>query len=341
MTHSPPPDTLWRTRLQALADGWPRMYEEAEALHQVRVASRRLRETLPVFSDGRRRKKFRKARRSLRKITRSLGPVRELDVAIKTLSEVEAKDPTVRSGIDHLRDLLVAERAEKRAEMVSRLEGLAPEKLEQRLLALTDGRIKTHKRRTDPSRRHDARVWRSVLSARMARRAKALRAAVQRAGAIYLPDRLHVVRVMVKKLRYAVEVGRDARVRGTGAMIRTLKYMQDTLGRLHDFEVLIDRARAAESTLKAGAPQVGAELAALIARLEQECRQLHARFVARRDELRVVCDRAADSKRTLASIHPKPVRVLRAGAVSARPPRRDRAADEPIRGVRERDGRHA
>ena len=44
---------------------------------------------------------------------------------------------------------------------------------------------------------------------RRARRAAELRAAIERAGGIYLADRLHRVRVAAKKLRYALEIQRE------------------------------------------------------------------------------------------------------------------------------------
>jgi CHAD domain-containing protein len=325
MNHSTVPETLWRARLQALVDAWPRMNEEAEALHQVRVASRRLREALPVLAQGRRRKKLKKARRTMRRITRALGPVRELDVAIHALSALEANDPPIRQGVEHLSEHLVAERAEKRADMARRLDKLSPERIERRLVAIVDTGVKPHKR-PGAAKHSESSPWRSVLAARIARRAKALRTAIERAGAIYLPDRLHAVRVTVKKLRYAIEVGRDVRIPRTAAMLRTLKSAQDTLGQLHGCEVLIDRAREAQGTSVSSA-DVGADLNAVIARLEQHCRQLHARFVTRREELLAVCDQASsDLKRALATIRPTPMRVVPAAAPSGRP-RRDRAAD--------------
>jgi CHAD domain-containing protein len=331
MNHSNVPDTVWRARLQAFVDAWPRMNEQMEALHQVRVASRRLREALPVVSDGRHRKKARKARRMMRRVTRALGPVRELDVAIKTLNDLEADAPAARAGIEYIREHLIAERAERRAEMAERLASVTPEKVERRFVALLDVETPPTKRHHGGKKRRPTHKWRSVLAARIARRAKALVNAVQRAGAIYLPDRLHAVRVSVKKLRYAVEVGRDARVPRTASMLRTLKVTQDTLGSLHDLEVLIDRVRVAQGSLKPESSPVAADLDAVIKRLEQQCRRLHAQFVGRREELLGVCDQAvSDLHRVLASIRPAPARVLPAGSGTARPPRRESAADARV-----------
>lgn len=342
MNHPTVPDAVWRKRLRAFLDAWPRMHEDVAALHQVRVASRRLREALPVLSEGRRLRKLEKARRLMRRIARALGPVRELDVAIKALGDLDPTETGSQAGLEHLREHLVAERAERRAGMTRRLESVTPEKIRRRLSSLI-APDRARKRRETPEGKPPPVPWQSVLSARIARRAKALRSAIDRAGAIYLPDRLHAVRVSVKKLRYAVEVGRDVRAAGAAAMLRALKAAQDTLGHLHDLEMLLDRARAAQVAHKPpSASDEGADLGAVIARLEHDCRQLHARFVARRGDLIAVCDQAeSDLQRALAAIRPRPVRILRTTAPHARSPRRDSVADRPAHGARRDDGRHA
>ena len=52
----------------------------------------------------------------------------------------------------------------------------------------------------------------------------ALRAAIDNAAGIYLPDRLHEVRIAVKKLRYALEIASgDLSGSRATARIRTLK----------------------------------------------------------------------------------------------------------------------
>ena len=59
--------------------------------------------------------------------------------------------------------------------------------------------------------------WPARGSAPRGARAR-LRAAIENAAGIYLPDRLHEVRIAVKKLRYALELAaRAERVAGHGA----------------------------------------------------------------------------------------------------------------------------
>src|SRR5262249_8726484 len=95
-----------------------------------------------------------------------------------------------------------------------------------------------------------AKAVRWAVDARVVHRAGCLRSAMAGAGAAYLPERLHTVRMAVKKVRYAVELSSD--VSGTKkatSALRTLKRGQDMLGRMHDLQVLIERIRELQASL--------------------------------------------------------------------------------------------
>jgi CHAD domain-containing protein len=126
-----------------------------------------------------------------------------------------------------------------------------------------------------------------ALAARVVRRAKRLQRSVEHAGALYAQDRLHAVRVAVKKLRYVLELGRDARLAPWTAAIRSLKQMQDSLGELQDREALLARVRAVHAAQ--GKPAVSDALERLTRLLEEEARHYHAQFVTRRDDLAKLC----------------------------------------------------
>src|SRR5688572_29564842 len=89
MSRTTPTDLLIRQRLMALSRSLPGARKgDALRLHQARVATRRLREALPMVASG---SKGRKLVRDIRRLTRALGPVRELDVALQTLDELGAE----------------------------------------------------------------------------------------------------------------------------------------------------------------------------------------------------------------------------------------------------------
>src|SRR5450759_1405922 len=57
-------------------------------VHQARVASRRLREAVPVLTEGLHHSKAGKAQRKIRRLTQALGSVRELDVTLHLIDEL-------------------------------------------------------------------------------------------------------------------------------------------------------------------------------------------------------------------------------------------------------------
>ena len=131
-----------------------------------------------------------------------------------------------------------------------------------------------------------------MLTARIARRATEVRAAVDRAGNLYAPDRLHGVRIEAKKLRYALELARELDRVPTLRALRQLKRMQDLLGRMHDLEVLAGYTRLLDLQVSTRGRQ-HARIAGLLNTIEEEVRRLHATYLAGRpvlDEVIVRCD---------------------------------------------------
>jgi CHAD domain-containing protein len=94
------------------------------SVHQARVASRRLRESVPVLSAGLKGSKGNKARRKIRRLTGALGMVRELDVALKTVDELAQGGDVPRAAIDELRAHVLAERQKRRDAMLERLDAV-------------------------------------------------------------------------------------------------------------------------------------------------------------------------------------------------------------------------
>jgi CHAD domain-containing protein len=280
MKRTNPSELIIRQRLAALSRTLPGARKgDVQAVHQARVATRRIREALPLVARGRAGKSLRK---SVRKLTRALGPVRELDVALMNLDQLRTSGEVSEAAIGCLRQLIAEERQRLGSEMVRRISQYDLQKLQKKAVAATNRGPWTAGPR-DPRRA-------AVAMGRAARRAVSLRAAMENAAGIYLPDRLHEVRIAVKKLRYTLEIAQDLSGSRATARIRTLKRVQDLLGRMHDLEMLIARTRAIQS--RAGAPnlKLSADLDRLVRRLENECRRLHVRYMNERKALRAICD---------------------------------------------------
>jgi CHAD domain-containing protein len=235
-------------------------------VHQARVASRRLREAVPVLAGE--TKARRKAERKIRKLTQALGTVRELDVTVQILDEFAQGTELPRSALEDVRAHVIAERDRRRAVMLHRLRRVNTEKLRARL-----------EEASIVSAVVNSAEWRGALISRVAERVKQLRHAIQAAGQIYAADQLHAVRISTKKLRYALELIADARIAPVRPLVNSLKRAQDTLGKLHDLQVIEHHVAAVQALppTRRGAHDGGLKVVA--SRLADECRHLHARYI--------------------------------------------------------------
>lgn len=267
-------DRLWQKRLNALSAVWPDFLGgETKALHKARVASRRIREALPVVAASAPAGKVRRLKRRLRDLTQFLGPIRELDVELGLLDREADTDGVPRSALAMVRREVAAQRLALRHDL-----GKNPPVGDIRKLIKKLEKIE--KRDQEKGKKEK---WRGVLAARLLNRAKALRASIDAAGPLYTPERIHGVRISTKKLRYALEIAQESGMPRAGALVKALKKHQERLGRLHDFQGLLKHVREAEAS-----PRVGSritELTAYADSLERECRRLHADFLEHRDTL--------------------------------------------------------
>jgi CHAD domain-containing protein len=227
----------------------------------------------------------RKLSRRLRKLTRRLGPVRDLDVLLLLTNDLRGSRRHSDSALSRIEQSVRRDRDAAQRRLVHKHVYVdlrrAARKLEVLLGELED-------RDRGDSR---GRGWRWAIDARVARRASMLMDAAREAGSMYVPDRLHGIRLAMKKLRYAIELSSEAAGgRGTPD-VRTLKRGQDLLGRLRDLQVLMDRVRREQASLPATDLSGSRDFDALVMALEHRCRRLHARYIRERSGLMALCDR--------------------------------------------------
>jgi CHAD domain-containing protein len=274
---------LLRSRLERFTRMLPGV-ETAEtgAVHRMRVASRRLRELLPILQlqHGR----ARKLGRRLRRATRRLGSVREHDVLTQLLDELRDSRRLPDRALKRVADLVRQERDEARGRLSEKDVNAGLKRVARKLEAIAD-ELK------DADRGRSGRAWRWAIDARVARRAAALKHAVREAGSMYVPDRIHAVRLALKKLRYGVELALESTGQKETSDVALMRQEQDLLGRLRDRQVLIERVRRVQGSLAPPDLAAWRELDALVTVLENSCRRLHARFVRDRSALLAVCDR--------------------------------------------------
>ncbi len=280
---------LFTRMLQGLHDG------DVRALHQTRVASRRLREIVPVLGlDG---DVAEKLGRRLKQVTRRLGVLRELDVLAELIAERHESERDSRRALELVESSVAQQRRQLREALPERVSPGRLMRLSARLKRAAK-QVKHAEADTDAApRRAPTHGWRWALEARVARRAHVLETTIEDAGAVYLPDRLHQVRIAIKKLRYAAELATEASGRRSTPELRRLKAAQDLLGRVHDLQGLIEWTRRTQASL--ATPDLGAwrALESLAVALDTDCRRLHARYMRTRPGLLVAAAQASGPAR--------------------------------------------
>lgn len=245
-----------------------------EAVHQARVAMRRLREEVSLAANHYDAEELAVIRRRLKRAAKALSHLRDADVGQRLLQNVTARvspDPAV---VSRLVETLKQDREVAFRKALKTLERLKVHSLKKD--------VQSARRRV---RRQSARI-RSSFRNHLASRASDVRFAMERAGGVYFPNRLHSARIAIKRLRYAIELAdRMDFVRPAGAL-GPLKKAQELLGEAHDREVLADALIQS--------PTNSSESADDVARLEQavrsEIRELHQQYLGLRPEIVAVCD---------------------------------------------------
>jgi triphosphatase len=216
--------------------------QDAEYLHQMRVALRRLRALSSLYADLLRARERKAMVRELRWLAQTLGPARDADVFAEDIW------PPLRAALGDsalMRDLDRMWQAARRREAVIAHRALASQRHEQLMQHLE------HWVRQPPWMRAGGREPREDQEARdfgraaLDRHVRRVRAA-GRARRRHTAEDLHRWRVRIKKLRYIMDalgaLFPVARVRKT---LEALSALQDVLGELNDLAVAAQKLDAA------------------------------------------------------------------------------------------------
>ena len=225
-----------------------------EELHDMRVATRRLRSALTLLKSYLQAEHLPAAVQGLRETASTLGRVRDLDVS---LARARAYQSGLADGESEafapLIDELVARRAAARAALLAHLDGPAYKALVRDFEALlAEVEQPTKRAAQDRDRVH------SIAPRLLHIRWQGVRAydPVLEGAPIGL---LHALRIECKHLRYALEFFEAALPGPVAEMIKNVVAMQDHLGNLHDADVsvamlnrfLAGRAGAEDAPIKA------------------------------------------------------------------------------------------
>lgn len=251
-------------------------FADPEAVHDLRVASRRLRETLATFRDAAPRKLVQRAVASAKEVTRAFGTTRNADVGAALLREIADESPAAAPAALSLAGHLASRAGRLRRKAEAAFAGGEAETLRRRV-----GRVVAALERGAGAPAGAERPVGDLAREALARRVARLYRREPAWGDPGAVRALHATRIAAKRLRYAVEIFEPLFVSGYADQLGRLKKIQDELGAHHDVVLLLDEAsdwEASDMPAMAGADRIAWR--ALEARLLAERRRRHARFLA-------------------------------------------------------------
>lgn len=260
-------------RLEEAARGGADM----DAVHDMRVASRRLREAMRLLAPIYQGREFHRWQRRVRDITRELGPVRDADVFIDDFSRM-ARD--LGEGGRRAVAFLVGRRMGLRERDLERLNrGLGHLDLETNRRSFSK---LAHSAESGPhSSRPLAEFAHKAIAERVAVVADAQPLALDESRAL----EQHALRIDYKRLRYAVEVFAPCYGDEFDALHDTLTSFQDALGNLHDLHLFAEVVRDPETVRAAKKAGVSAaDLEEVAVRLDERARAEYRAFRSLADE---------------------------------------------------------
>ena len=212
-----------------------------DGVHDLRVATRRLRAALELWLAVSPNRKLDRSRRSLRRLGRRLGALREADVNLEELAGLRRRDPSGSVAVE----FVIASEARQRR---NRAKSLARE---MRRTDLGDVSKEIRSEIEDALEAPEDVSLLSVARKEVDARIPRLRAIFERARWKPTPAGLHRLRIELKKFRYSVELCAPAYDgRSVPALVSRLKTLQDALGVVHDADALHGRFASLRADLR-------------------------------------------------------------------------------------------
>jgi CHAD domain-containing protein len=215
--------------------------KDIEDLHDMRVATRRMRSAFDIYGQAFKKKAMKKHLAGLRSAGKALGRVRDMDVLLGNLDQyILTLDDARREGLRPLVDAWQAEREDGRQALLAHFNSLEYQKFKRDFnrFVQTPGEAV----RGDSFSTITPRLVREIVPALIYERLGAVRAydsILNNAS----DAQLHMLRIEFKKLRYTTEYFREVLGPELPQVIGDLKSVQDLLGNFHDAVVTCDLVR--------------------------------------------------------------------------------------------------
>jgi CHAD domain-containing protein len=261
------------------------------AVHDLRVACRRLREAISFFHGVSEVPPLSDVDRAARRMARAVRRLRETDVAMKRLARLRTSASPLQR--DKAKKDLSRALAKKRDEIARKRKKRIARRARQLESALKEHlplRVRPRAADEDPAKEVELRMF---VEARVAARRgeverlfSAVRARGGRAISDREVDRLHGVRVAIKHWRYASEIARAVMPRVLyRPMAAKLVHLQDLGGKSQDFTDLVS---VVEKELKGGTREEKGILGAVRVERDRSAREFYEALKALVPSSRVV-----------------------------------------------------
>jgi len=211
--------------------------EDIEALHDMRVASRRLREALEIFQFRFPPKIYDRLYARGRRITRALGQARNADVAVDYFAKLLAgsQDLIEQIALQDILRRLAKQQTRLRAKMQEELDKVQSANLLPRFEKAFDNLAQN-----PASRQRGSRTALQLARRLFAQRLREIFACYRLIHGESDVEGLHNLRIAVKKLRYALETLDFTAGEHAKENLKFFKKLQTVLGDLHDRDVFLE-----------------------------------------------------------------------------------------------------
>jgi len=212
---------------------------DVEGLHELRVATRRLRAALRFFAPVLPARFVENMRGEVKWLASAIGAVRDLDVLGQLVTARAPRlDPDVRSALGPLAIYIHDRRAAAHDALVAALDSARCRRLLDRLSSFAESM---------PPRRSQETLG-AVAPSLLRPLLRAVLSAGRSIGDDPKPEALHRLRVRGKRLRYALETLRGLGGKNVDKMLRRLTALQDVIGDHQDAVTAMARLRAYAET---------------------------------------------------------------------------------------------
>jgi CHAD domain-containing protein len=237
---------------------------DVDGIHDVRVASRRIRSLLRAHEKAFKKKPFEDFRCRVRAVTRGLGGARELDVTIGMLEKrrKQLKGP-VRLAANQALRLLRQERTEELSSVDASVH------------LVRDARFPVCLDTLKASAKGTKRCYLDIAAKALDKRLDAVEKCHAKWKQTHSEEDLHQVRIAFKRLRYSCEIFRPLYPEAMQDFLDRLKKAQEHLGDWNDVRILRDHTERLAKNISGDAAE---GISTLQSQLDQQADELREAY---------------------------------------------------------------